>query len=594
MLKGSLQMSAAHWIGRGESSKDWGSYLSLRAAFRWPQGSSRIPPMGKLLATSIAYYLLASLGVALGIPPDGISIFWPPNAIILSTFLVARKSQWWAFGLGFLCAEVASDVPTFAVAEAVGYGLVNCFEGALSAFILRRFVKDDFGLSTSRELFYFILTAIVVVPGVAALGGAAIYVLGGSNENYLLLWRTWWFGDAVGLAAFAPILLVLWRRHEIGSSSRKLGYWLELALALAALVAAAVMAFKVDWLMTTEYYRLFYVYPVLAWIALRGKVVGAAAASAVTACIVSWMAVTGEIPLSVSGRFQDVLFLQQFLVVTNLSTLTLAVLVQQMAALNLALGVQIEQARSRNEIMAAKEQAERANQAKTTFLAHMSHELRTPLNAILGFSGAIRSGTFGPVTNARHAEYIADIEESAQHLLSLINDVIDIARIEGGKLELSENVVEPNAAIEQVLRLLKLSASKKRIRFNNLGQSQLPRLLCDEIRLRQVLINVVGNAVKFSPEGSDIDVSALYDDGSLKFVVRDRGAGIPADSIKRAFDRFQQFSADPHVRAQGSGLGLYVSRMLMEAHNGRISIESELGQGTIVTLAFPKERVVLA
>jgi signal transduction histidine kinase len=109
-----------------------------------------------------------------------------------------------------------------------------------------------------------------------------------------------------------------------------------------------------------------------------------------------------------------------------------------------------------------------------------------------------------------------------------------------------------------------------------------------------VLINLVGNAVKFSPEGSDIDVSAVHDGGILKFVVRDQGAGIPADRVNRAFDRFQQFSGDPHVRAQGSGLGLHVSRMLMEAHNGRISIESELGQGTTVTLAFPKERVVLA
>jgi signal transduction histidine kinase len=587
-------MSAAQWTEDSEPRKHLGPHALSHGAFRWLQGTTFIPPLGTLLATGVAYYLLARLGVALGIPPDGISIFWPPNAIILSTFLILPRRQWWAFALGFLCAEVAGDVPTFPIAEAVGYGAVNCFEGALSAFSLRRFLKDDFALSTPRELFYFILIAVVVVPAIAALGGAAIYILGGSSEDYLLLWRTWWFGDAVGLAAFAPILLVLWRRYESRIGAPGLGYWIELVLALVILTVAGGVAFEVDWLITTEYYRLFYVYPVLVWIALRSRVIGAAAASAVTACVVSWMAVTGEIPLSVTGRFQDVLFLQQFLIVTNLSTLTLAMLVEQVAILNRKLGVQLEQERSRKEITEAKQRAERANEAKSTFLAHMSHELRTPLNAIIGFAGAIRAETFGPINNARYNEYIADIEESAQHLLSLINDVIDIARIEGGKLELSDDVVEPSAAIEQVFRMLKSSASKKQIRFNNLCPGQLPRLRCDEIRVRQVLINLVGNAVKFSPEGSEIDVSAVHEHGNLKFVVRDRGTGIPADRINRAFDRFQQFSRDPHVRAQGSGLGLHVSRMLVEAHNGGISIASELGQGTTVTVVFPKERVVLS
>lgn len=319
-------MSAAPWIEETVPVK----HLSLRAhwfrSLRWLQGMPHVPLVAKLLATSIAYHLLVRLGVALGIPPDGIAIFWPPNAIILSTFLVVPRREWWAFGLGFLAAEVAGDVPAFPIAEAVGYGLVNCFEGALSAFILRRFLKDEFSLSTSRELFHFVAVAVVAVPGVAALGGAAIYVLGGSNEDYLLLWRTWWFGDAVGLAAFAPLFLVLWRRCESGFGSLGLAYWLELALALAVLAVAAGVAFKVDWLITTEYYRLFYVYPVLAWIALRSQVFGAAVGSAVVGCIVAWMAMRGEIPLSDSGRFEDVLFLQQFLVVTNLSTLTLSLI----------------------------------------------------------------------------------------------------------------------------------------------------------------------------------------------------------------------------------------------------------------------------
>ncbi|HER20042.1 MAG TPA: HAMP domain-containing histidine kinase, partial [Chromatiales bacterium] len=354
---------------------------------------------------------------------------------------------------------------------------------------------------------------------------------------------------------------------------------------------ATAVAFQLDQPAAADHYRIFYIYPVLVWIAARGRILGAAAAGALIASMVSWMAVTGAIPVA-GGSFDDVSFLQQFLAVTILSTLTLAVLVQETATLNRRLGIELERTRSEKEILEAKERAERANEAKTAFLAHLSHELRTPLNAIIGFAGIIRNEEEGPLSNRSYREHAAIIEDSGQHLLSLINELIDATRIEQGILELSDDVVRPGKAIDQVFRMLKSTASSKNIRLNNASPPDLPTLRCDEVRLRQVLINVIGNALKFSPANSEVDASAALEGGALKFVVRDRGPGIPPDKIEAAFGRFEQFSSDPRIRAQGSGLGLYVSRMLMAAHGGRISIDSRVGRGTTVTATFPPGRVL--
>ncbi len=240
----------------------------------------------------------------------------------------------------------------------------------------------------------------------------------------------------------------------------------------------------------------------------------------------------------------------------------------------------------------ARHDAELANRSKTRFLAAMSHELRTPLNAILGFSEVIRDLRFGRSAMERYASYAGDIHRSGQHLLQLISDLLDTSKIEAGSYTLHEDVVDPMMIIDEAVGMLRERARNAGIRLRVHTEEQLPMLWGDERALRQVLLNLLGNAVKFTPKGGRVEVYGAVDqDGWLRIAVGDTGTGIP-DSIRpRLFQPFVQ-AGSPMVRnKEGTGLGLAISRGLMDLHGGTIGVESAEGQGTIVTLRLPPNRV---
>jgi two-component system cell cycle sensor histidine kinase PleC len=243
---------------------------------------------------------------------------------------------------------------------------------------------------------------------------------------------------------------------------------------------------------------------------------------------------------------------------------------------------------TRDEALRKRFEAETANASKTAFLANMSHELRTPLNAILGFSEIIAQECFGPVGSARYAEYASDIHTSGAHLLSLINDLLDVAKIEAGKMEIQPHPLEAKRTFELALKLIAAKAREKRQELVIEIDPAAPPLFADERALKQILINLVSNAIKFTPESGRITVlGSLARDGDFQITVADNGPGIPREKLDKIFTPFSQVDNRYDRQAGGTGLGLALVRGLAELHGGRAWLESEAGRGCTAYVILP-------
>ena len=244
----------------------------------------------------------------------------------------------------------------------------------------------------------------------------------------------------------------------------------------------------------------------------------------------------------------------------------------------------------------AVDEAREASRAKSAFLANMSHELRTPLNAIIGFSEIMKDQHLGPMQNPRYLSYVGDIHASGRHLLSIINDVLDLAKIEAGKMSLDAAAeFDVTASVTAALAMMAGLSEKYGVQVIVDLRQEGARLVAVERMVRQIVINLVGNAIKFTPEGGKVHIEGgVAADGGYRLLVRDSGVGMNELEIANALVPFGQNATHMSAKHDGTGLGLPLAKAMMELHGGMLAIGSHPGQGTIVTLSFPPDRCAKA
>jgi len=244
------------------------------------------------------------------------------------------------------------------------------------------------------------------------------------------------------------------------------------------------------------------------------------------------------------------------------------------------------------ELSKALESAQAASASKSAFLASMSHELRTPLNAVLGFSEAMQQEIFGPLGSPRYREYLGNIHQSGSHLLSLINDILDIARYDAGRGELQEDLFDPAKQITDTIAMMSGQAAKANVTLMDDVEPGLPLLKGDQRRMRQVLLNLVSNALKFTPAGGRVIVRAFHTEQGFVMRVTDTGIGIAHSDFHKALEPFGQVDSSLARKYDGIGLGLPLTRQMVELHGGNLELDSVVGHGTTVTVTLPSWRLI--
>lgn len=534
-----------------------------------------LPWIGANAAAVAFYFALGSVVnwffASYGLFPAPI---WLPASVAIVAAMVGDVWMLPGIFLGSFLANAILFAPPLYITTVIS--ATNALGPVLSILVLKR-LRPQNGLFTSiTGLMAFVLCTTFLAPAISAAGGATALAIGHPFDpgKFYATWVTWWLTDSGGTLYLAPAA-ILWLGLErepetlVGVADRainrrNMAVWGFVALiSLVLFLTPSLRGYDIR-----PAFPFLLVVP-LSWIALRMSLRSAYTLVSLVAVLATAGTVAGFGPFQHQTLANPLLLVGTLVVVLATNVLTIVALVSE------------------------RQEAQSASNAKSMFLANMSHELRTPLNAIIGFSSMIKSEIVGPIASKEYTEYAALIHSSGEHLLALINDLLEMSKIEAGRVTLNVEHVVLAETVEQAIKFVGLQARAKSIALRADVACGNVTIEVDPKALRQILLNLLANAIKFTPDGGAVDMTALWgDNGDLMIRVSDTGIGIPADSIEHVFKPFERARRETSGQFDGVGLGLSITRGLVTLHGGTIALQSTVGQGTVVTVTFPASRVV--
>ncbi len=532
-------------------------------------------------AIAAVIFVAAFASIRLSEEIGRIATLWLANPILLAFVLKYGRRHWApVLATGFV-ANVAADIACGdSLAMAAYLSLCNIAEVLAIALPLHalRLHKD---LARPKSLLVFYVLAIGPAPAISALMASAYFHFV-KGQDFLSAAFSWYACDALSLVIVVPILLtvriealkVMFRRDQLAAS----------LLLIGGVLAAIVFNY-----VARDYPFAFLFFPAILLLTFQRGFEGGAIGLILAGTYLIVPAFLGHS----TGKLHDhstreqVMVVQIFIAVIGLSVMLVGAALEERKRLERGLAAAIRRAQnSREEALVAKDAAEQASRMKSMFLATMSHELRTPLNAVIGFSDVMHSEMLGPLGNSRYREYTGLIHDAGKHLLDVINDILDMSKIEAGRHELDCAIIDVAAVARECIELMREGASQSGVSLRQDVPSSL-MVEVDPRAIKQILLNLLSNAVKFTPTGGDVALSVSLQNEKVVFAVKDTGIGIPQDQLYRLGNPFVQLRNDAGRAQAGTGLGLALVRALAEMHNGALRIESVEHVGTTVSVEIP-------
>jgi signal transduction histidine kinase len=554
--------------------------MSLNSSNAGSKRGRSVSP-GMLLATMLFFFASAAGVVLVARYTGQVDGIWISNAVLLAVLMKHGRQSWPAIiAVGFV-ANVAADVLTYHTSLAVLFALLNLVE-ILAVALPLRLLKLDREFTRPHALLVFYALAVGPATILAASLGASYFHMT-SGTPFLSTIRDWYSADALGLVIVVPPLMT------VRLAALKAMFGRDQIVSTLLLIGVVVITILLNYF-AKNYPIAFLFFPAVVLLTFQRGFAGGSIGLLLTAIYLIVPALVGQSSGSLGSHSvrEQVMVVQIFIAVMGFSVVLVGAALEERRKLEQGLAAAIARAEnSREEAIVAKDAAEKANRSKSMFLATMSHELRTPLNAVIGFAELMHTELFGPLGDKRYREYSDVIQNAGRHLLDLINDILDMSKIEAGKQELDCEEISVDDIVHDCLDLMSERAAHGGVKLLTDMQSAPSALFADRRAMKQILLNILSNAIKFTPNDGEVTTRIRVADGLLVLSVRDTGVGIPADQIYRLGNPFVQLRNNAGASATGSGLGLALVRALTEMHRGTFKIESVEAHGTTVTISIP-------